>query len=283
MKLKQMINRFYKNGIERMESIASSCEILLKREETELSEIVGNCLSAGNKEDYVQHEDKDVIMYVTQGAGVLQLGESSHALNKGNLLYIPAGKSYLVSATNDMGFGYVQFSIFNTVNLHFKSPYTNNGKDTAAINANRKGQNVLAKPILFSNPDQGKVYEFGSNTTTLLLERNQTNYVELALICWFEGRRGAMAAHKDKEQCFYVLSGRGEITVDGITQDVRPGHVVFVPRNTPHTTLATKGELVYICLNSLANPSDESFDTMYKRIIPGRMKRYEDGTDEVGE
>jgi hypothetical protein len=56
-----------------------------------------------------------------------------------------------------------------------------------------------------------------------------------------------------------------------------------VPRNAPHTSEALEGELAYLCLNSLINPADESFDTMYKRIIPGRMKRWENGDDEVGE
>jgi quercetin dioxygenase-like cupin family protein len=141
----------------------------------------------------------------------------------------------------------------------------------------------IRKGKFLMDPDQGKVYKFGSNTTTLLLERNETNGVELGLIRWPEGSRGAMAAHKDKEQTFFVLSGRGQVTIDGQTEEILPGHVIFVPRNTPHTSEALEGELVYICLNSLINPADESFDSMYRRVIPGRMERWKKGNNEVGE
>jgi quercetin dioxygenase-like cupin family protein len=140
------------------------------------------------------------------------------------------------------------------------------------------------KPAKFlKNPNEGKVYDFGSNSTTLLLERNETNHVELALIRWPEGSRGAMAAHKDKEQTFFILEGKGKVTINGKSEEILPGQVVFVPRNAPHTSEAVEGELVYLCLNALINPADESFDTMYQRVIPGRMHRWKKGDESVGE
>ena len=79
------------------------------------------------------------------------------------------------------------------------------------------------------------------------------------------------------------FKNRESVTVDGETEEVLPGHVVFVPRNTPHTSQALEGELVYLCLNALVNPADDSFDTMYQWIIPGRMERWKKGHDDIGE
>jgi mannose-6-phosphate isomerase-like protein (cupin superfamily) len=67
-----------------------------------------------------------------------------------------------------------------------------------------------------------KVEGADRNTITLLIERNETNMLELALIRWPEGSKGAMAAHKDKEQTFFVRSGRGQVTIDGHTEEILP-------------------------------------------------------------
>jgi mannose-6-phosphate isomerase-like protein (cupin superfamily) len=284
-----MINRYYKTNIECNGSDANKVNLLIERKETELTEIKGGCLFSGEEEDCFSHDSRDLIFFITHGTGTIKLSEKIYSVKKGNLVYIPACTAYQISASTDSCIDYIQFHIFDQVSAESDSVFSKGiGKkeQTAKTAENDKVKiikNHLAEPICLSNPDQGKVYEFGSNTTTLLLERNNTNNVEFALIRWPEGSRGAMAAHKDKEQSFYILSGNGQVTIDGKTEEVNPGHVVFVPRATPHTSEALEGDLVYLCLNSLVNPNDESFDTMYKRIIPGRMKRWKDGKDEIGE
>ncbi|VAX29478.1 hypothetical protein MNBD_IGNAVI01-2274, partial [hydrothermal vent metagenome] len=131
---------------------------------------------------------------------------------------------------------------------------------------------------------QGKTYEFGSNSTILLLDRNEVNNFELVVVKWSPHNRGAMVAHSEKEQSFFILKGTGEITIGNETEKVIPGNLVFVPRNVPHTTESFDEELIYLCLNSYpVKPEDESFDAMYKRIAPQRIKRWESGSAEIGE
>ena len=130
----------------------------------------------------------------------------------------------------------------------------------------------------------GKKYDFGSNFTYLLLDRNETNRLEFVVVQWPPHSKGAMVAHKEKEQTFFILSGEGKVTIGDETEDVMSGDIIFVPRNVPHTTEAGNDELRYLCLNSLVtDTTDESFDQMYHRISPGRMERWKSGTDKVGE
>ena len=114
-----------------------------------------------------------------------------------------------------------------------------------------KGIKSDKKPRFFPTPFEGKEYDFGSNSTILLLDRNETNRLELVLVRWPAGQKGAMVAHQEKEQSFFVISGSGKVTIGTETEEVGVGNLVFVPRNTPHTTEAGNEELVYLCLNSI--------------------------------
>jgi uncharacterized cupin superfamily protein len=102
-----------------------------------------------------------------------------------------------------------------------------------------------------------------------------------AVLGWFAG---AMVAHKEKEQTFFVLSGSGKVTIGSETSDVRAGDVIFVPWNTTHTTAAPDVELTCLCFNSLVvDPPDRSFAESYERVARGRIARWKSGDPTVGE
>jgi quercetin dioxygenase-like cupin family protein len=289
-----MINRKYKDGEKLDVAGLNTITVLVDRSETELTEIGWNCWRPDLDGPPHKHNDKDQVFYITDGEGTVRLGETLHPVKVGNLVYVPAGTVHQTITKGEGPLCYMLFNIFNDPSKEGHATFADHIEKvrevrkqqaetgTAEVDEILPPEKVLAAKFL-DNADQGRVYDFGSNTTTLLLERNETNAVELALIRWPQGSRGAMAAHKDKEQTFFVLGGKGLVTINGETQEIGPGHVVFVPRNAPHTSEAVEGELVYLCMNSLVNPADESFDSMYKRVIPGRMERWKSGTDEAGE
>jgi gentisate 1,2-dioxygenase len=39
----------------------------------------------------------------------------------------------------------------------------------------------------------------------------------------------------DEEETFFILTGRGEITIDGETEQVEKGDVIYLPRHSHHT------------------------------------------------
>ncbi len=289
-----MINRYYKDGEKLDVAGLNVITVLIDRSETELTEIGWNCWRPNLDGPPHKHNDKDQVFYITNGNGTVKLGEKSFPVKEGNLCYVPAGITHQTITVGDEPLCYILFNIFNDPSKEGHATFADHIEKVAQI---RKQQaetgNVnmdeelppeeIKEAKFFNNPDEGKVYDFGSNSTTLLLERNNTNLVELALIRWPEGSKGAMAAHKDKEQTFFLLAGKGEVTVNGETEEVGPGKIVFIPRNAPHTSEATEGELVYLCLNSLVDPGDESFDEMYKRVAPARIDRWKKGDESVGE
>ena len=106
----------------------------------------------------------------------------------------------------------------------------------------------------------------------------------MVVVIWPAGNKGAMVAHSEKEQTFFVLEGHGEVTIGGETKPIGPGDVVFIPRNTPHTTESFDEELKYLCLNTLIGERKyASFDEMFNDIAPARRARWESGSTEVGE
>ena len=54
--------------------------------------------------------------------------------------------------------------------------------------------------------------------------------------------------HLLSEEIYYVLSGRGQMTIAHETRDVGPGDGVLIPNTTPHTLANTGDEpLVFLC------------------------------------
>jgi quercetin dioxygenase-like cupin family protein len=117
-----------------------------------------------------------------------------------------------------------------------------------------------------------------------LFDRNETNKIELTLVSWPARNKGALVAHKEKEQTFFILNGHGWITIDKETDEVKSGDLIFVPRNIPHTTQAANCKLSYLCMNALSGEiQDDSFEEMYKRVSPDRIKRWVSNDETVGE
>jgi len=289
-----MINRYYKEGEKLDVAGLNTITVLIDRSETELTEIGWNCWRPSLDGPPHKHNDKDQVFYVTDGEGKIRLGGKSYPVKKGNLVYVPAGTVHQTITVGSEPLCYMLFNIFNNPSKEGHATFADHIEKVKMVRRQQAETGraeideqlppgEVKAPKFLNNPDEGTLYEFGSNTTTLLLERNETNGVELALIRWPEKSRGAIAAHKDKEQTFFLLEGKGTVTINGITEDISPGSVVFVPRNAPHTSEALEGELVYLCLNSLINPADESFESMYKRVIPGRLERWKKGDNSVGE
>lgn len=59
--------------------------------------------------------------------------------------------------------------------------------------------------------------------------------------------KGKEHLHTAYEETYYVLSGNGTITLDGDTREIRPGTVVYIPAQMPHSLASTSTDpLVFI-------------------------------------
>jgi quercetin dioxygenase-like cupin family protein len=61
-----------------------------------------------------------------------------------------------------------------------------------------------------------------------------TDRMAMSLVSVRPGAAVPMHAHHDEEQVYYVLAGRGTVTVGDRHQRVGPGHAVHIPLDTQH-------------------------------------------------
>jgi len=196
-------------------------------------------------------------IYSFHGSGAVSLDSRQVSLSEGKWVYLPSSVSPNITAQ-----GLLHILVF--------SVQVASASESTSLIAER-GEN-------------GPLFEFGSNTTRLLLDRSESYRSEVTIVVWRPGTQGALVAHPDKEQTFFVLDGRGFITVDGVDSHVAPGDLVFVPQKTPHTTRADEDcSLTYVCMNSIVDlGAYNDFAGMYAKISPERLRRFQSGDKSVG-
>lgn len=74
-------------------------------------------------------------------------------------------------------------------------------------------------------------------------------YVAYAMLQ--EGKAYEAHAHGDHEEVYYIISGRGEMTVNGEKRGVRDGDAVFIPAGDTHS-IANRGDgfLIFLAFSA---------------------------------
>jgi mannose-6-phosphate isomerase-like protein (cupin superfamily) len=291
-----MIHCYYKEGQKLDVAGLNQITVLIDRSVTELTEVALNEWPSGLEGPPHLHAEKDQVFYITAGKGNITVGEQDYEVQPGCLIYVPAGVIHRTITTSEEPLAYILYNVFNDPEKVGHASFADHIEKVKEIRRRQAetGQYEIAGAEIseesdkqgkfFSDIKSGKVYDFGSNSTILLLDRSETNRIEFVLVQWPPGNKGAMVAHKEKEQTFFVLSGSGKVTIAEDTESLNPGDIVFVPRNTPHTTETGEEELTYLCLNSIVTATkDESFDEMYQRIAPELMEQWKSGDTSPGE
>jgi mannose-6-phosphate isomerase-like protein (cupin superfamily) len=291
-----MICRHYQNGQQLDVAGLNVVTVLVDRSETQLTEVGWNRWRKGMEGPPHSHEAKEQIFYLTDGEGIVVVGPARYAVKPGSLIYVPPTVVHQTIVTGDAPLSYFLFNSFLDAAKEGHASFAEHIEKVQEIRrqqahfqqaavAGAEASGVSGHPGKHvEDIHQGRLFDFGSNTSTLLLERNETRRCEVTLVTWPKGNKGAMVAHKEKEQTFFVLSGHGQVTIGTETFDVGVGDVVFVPWNTPHTTAAPDVELSYLCFNTLViAPPDKSFAESYQRVASGRIARWKSGDPTAGE
>jgi quercetin dioxygenase-like cupin family protein len=266
-----MLKRYYQGEVL---DVAGRNEItvLIDRSCTARAELGLNTWAPGHDGPPHQHEAKEQVFFVTAGTGTMRVGDETFSVQPRDFIYVPAGVAHQTIAA---GPGPLQCLLFSAFLNEDKE-----GHERSAVlpTTTRCGKHIR-------DISGVKIYEFGSNTTHLLLDRAEAERCEVTVVTWPAGNKGAMVSHSEKEQTFFVLEGSGEVTVDGETRPVTAGDVVFVPWKAPHTTEAgPEGPLIYLCLNSIVTEEREAtFQEMYDRVAAARIARWKSGDVTVGE
>jgi mannose-6-phosphate isomerase-like protein (cupin superfamily) len=292
-----MISRRYNEG-ERLDVAGlNEITVLIDRSCTARTEVGLNSWRPGQDGPPHRHVMKEQIFFVIAGEGTVRVGGETFSIQPKDFVYVPAGVEHQTIAA---GPGSLQYLLFNAFLDADKEGHATFAEHIAAVKHIRRAQadhqDIAAggeASASSASLRRGKhirdlfgvkLYDFGSNTTHLLLDRAETARCEATVVSWPAGNKGAMVSHKEKEQTFFVCEGSGKVTVDGETRPVTVGDVVFVPWKAPHTTEAGTTPLVYLCLNAIVTEEREpTFQAMYDRVIAGRIARWKSGDTKVGD
>jgi mannose-6-phosphate isomerase-like protein (cupin superfamily) len=291
-----MICHHYQNGQKLDVAGLNVVTVLVDRSQTQLTEVGWNRWRKGLEGPPHSHDAKEQIFYVTDGQGTVVVGKARYTVKPGSMVYVPPSAIHQTIVIGDVPLSYLLFNAFLDAGKEGHASFADHIEKVKQVRLQQaQSQQAAVKGAeargVCDQPGkhvedihEGPVFDFHSNTSILLLDRNETRRSEVTLVTWPKGNKGAMVAHKEKEQTFFVLSGRGQVTIGNETQEVNVGDVVFVPLNTPHTTAAPDTELSYLCFNTLViAPPDKSFAESYKRVASGRIARWKSGDVTVGE
>lgn len=122
---------------------------------------------------------------------------------------------------------------------------------TAMPDPGQGGSGGMTPAILLSAPTSGGSISAFSEEVTQGEERGGFTFRMVVKGSAFTV--GAVAAsdirahrHSDGDHVLYIVSGRGVITLDGQTADLRPGLIVYVPRGVVHSVRKTTPSLQFI-------------------------------------
>ena len=84
----------------------------------------------------------------------------------------------------------------------------------------------------------------------VLLAREESECTEVLLEEYAPGIESPLNSHEEMEQLYYILRGRGLMTVAGEQAEVKRGDLVLIPRGAQHAVKNTGAqELSYLCFD----------------------------------
>jgi mannose-6-phosphate isomerase-like protein (cupin superfamily) len=101
------------------------------------------------------------------------------------------------------------------------------------------------------NQADTKHYRFPTHTNDLIFDRAEAQASESFFVVLEEGEAPPRHKHDDTEQIFYVIEGRGVLTIGDKdqAQAVKPGDVVLVPARTWHSIRSQGGPMRYLAVD----------------------------------
>jgi mannose-6-phosphate isomerase-like protein (cupin superfamily) len=259
-----MIHRHYTEGQKLIVADLNEMIVLLDRTEAELTEVALNTWRAGLIGPPHRHDQKEQLFYVTSGTGVVKVGSETFKVKPCDLVYVPLGMEHQTIAGEHEALHYILYNVFNNPEKeghgtfaehiervkHIRKQQAETGK--ASVENAERSASSTKRPKQIADANKGDLVPSNSTTSRLLLDRTETERLEMVAVTRAQGSEGALEMHEEKEQTFFVLSGSGIIKIAEEQALVKPGDVIFVPRNAWHCAEATNEDLRYLCLNTYA-------------------------------
>jgi mannose-6-phosphate isomerase-like protein (cupin superfamily) len=127
-----------------------------------------------------------------------------------------------------------------------------------------------------------KRYEFPTHINDLVVDRANASWAEVFVVVVRPAKAPPFHKHDDTEQIFYILEGKGTLTIgdDRKQLPVVPGDVVRVPPRTFHSIRAEgKTDLRYLCVDCFGghrSQDEPTWDDHVKTLC--RQQGWDDAT-----
>ncbi len=81
----------------------------------------------------------------------------------------------------------------------------------------------------------------------MLLDLPESETIAIGYVALKPGESTDIGLHDDEEEAYVVLSGKAKLMLGDSYHELEKGHVVYVPRNTPHRmTCISEAPLEYL-------------------------------------
>jgi len=132
-----------------------------------------------------------------------------------------------------------------------------------------KTKDPLESKIVFStNSSQTPGYYFPTHDNLLVMDRSNAEIAEAFIVQIAPNKFTHRHVHDDTEQLFYIISGKGKLTLERLGKkevfELLPTNFVHVPRNCYHQTFTQGNDtLKYLAIDCFPkghNPKEPSWD-----------------------
>jgi len=116
--------------------------------------------------------------------------------------------------------------------------------------------------IIRNIKDQGHQFEIFGVQHRVLLPREETECTEVVLEKYPPGVEFPLNSHEEMEQLYYILRGRGLMTIDDEQAEVKMGDLVLIPRRAQHAIKNIgEEEMSYLCFDLFPEGYPEGEET----------------------
>jgi mannose-6-phosphate isomerase-like protein (cupin superfamily) len=89
--------------------------------------------------------------------------------------------------------------------------------------------------MLITNRKNTRLGKYDGFKTNLLIGENNSGSKNISIQFTDVELNGMQFVHShEQEQCYYIISGTGLMTIDNQTEEVEEGDAVFIPSNSSH-------------------------------------------------
>lgn len=174
--------------------------------------------------------------FILQGVGVLHFGKKGYDIQRGDFISIPVGTPHRLKNLGSKALEHLVVSVppFDAADVQVVRDRTES-RGIERLNRNKE---------IVEASDGASVQELNS------LEERQRTGVGLAVGTLPAGKASREHYHKETDEVYYVVSGRGSVVLDGKKYGVKKGTVVLVPKGVTHHLESNGRKIEVFCISS---------------------------------